>query len=257
MGDELQIFKSYQWLFRQSPDLCKYLGDNFLDIVTFWSRAVKHLKRTRKGDVVFYVIDLERSNVLLEIGKVRSIWQSETSDFDATIEQIRKRARIIKDEAQALEQERMIQGNSRSDETLPIEDVPKVLPCYMFAFAQNPNFFGRAQLLEDLRHRLDHDCTCEKLRSCTLWGMGGVGKTQTALAYVWERREKGVQAIFWINSETKLELAQAFTNVALKLQLKGAVDGAHRSNAELVKSWLQTTGQMNSCRLSGDHALTH
>ncbi len=45
------------------------------------------------------------------------------------------------------------------------------------------------------------------------------GKTQLALAYAYEWKSRGMQATFWLNCETPLELSQSFTEIAVALNL--------------------------------------
>jgi hypothetical protein len=81
-----------------------------------------------------------------------------------------------------------------------------------------------------------------KYKILALIRMGGVGKTQTALSYAYERADCGVKTIFWINSETALTIAESYTEIARRLQPEGAAaDGTHLNNRYLVSKWFQQT----------------
>jgi hypothetical protein len=63
------------------------------------------------------------------------------------------------------------------------------------------------------------------------------------LSYAYEWKSKGMQATFWLNCETPLELSQSFTEIAVALNLEGAAsDGKNDGNKYLVIQWLKTTG---------------
>ena len=107
-------------------------------------------------------------------------------------------------------------------------------------YPKNPQFFGRARELEAIRKSLDHDPEDLQFRSMTLWGMGGIGKTQLALAYAHEQESKGVTSIFWINSETPIDIYQSYTKIADILELDGRVpDASGAQNQFLITKWLQ------------------
>lgn len=113
---------------------------------------------------------------------------------------------------------------------------------HFIPFPENPHFFPRDDVLPLLRARLDHDSGDNHQRSMLLWGIGGVGKTQLALAYAYERKHQGLKTILWISSETRDIILQSFTELSVKLKLEGAVEGGqHESNRGLMLEWLRNT----------------
>ncbi|XMA10379.1 hypothetical protein WAI453_003170 [Rhynchosporium graminicola] len=52
--------------------------------------------------------------------------------------------------------------------------------------------------------------------SCVLHGIGGVGKTQVALQYLY-RPEDDYEYIFWVNSENALSIVEKFHDFAQAL----------------------------------------
>ena len=60
-----------------------------------------------------------------------------------------------------------------------------------------------------------------ELRTYTIYGRRGVGKTEIALQYAYEN-PSGFDAIFWIQCETSVSIRQSFTDVAVALNLPGA-----------------------------------
>lgn len=94
-----------------------------------------------------------------------------------------------------------------------------------------PQFFGRKQLLKDLSDKLQIS------RSLTLEGIGGVGKTYTALYFAHEAQERG-QAVFWIQAENDIALSQGFTKYAVRMKLPDASEQHPVDNREALKEWL-------------------
>jgi len=105
---------------------------------------------------------------------------------------------------------------------------------------------GKSQLSAILREIESHllpSVVEGGLRSLAIYGLGGVGKTQIALAYAHEKLSE-LEAVFWIPAETELALQQAFSEIAVQsLKLPNAHPQAHHENTVLVKSWLQMTSK--------------
>jgi hypothetical protein len=134
-----------------------------------------------------------------------------------------------------------VQGASAMDDGL---EPGTVMECYHIGFPENTQFFPRDDILEVIRTELNHGPETRRHQSMVLWGIGGVGKTQLALAYSYERKKQGLKAIFWLNSETKDTLLQACTEICVQLKLKGAVQaGQHERNQALLAKWLRETGK--------------
>jgi len=118
--------------------------------------------------------------------------------------------------------------------------------CYLLPYPRNPLFFGRQKELEYVRKAL----SCSSLqdsgqsKGLVLWGLAGVGKTQVAREYVYQQIETQTHdAVFWVPSKTNVEIAQGFTNIALKFSLTGASPQDHDMNRYLVMSWLRQSSE--------------
>jgi transcriptional regulator with AAA-type ATPase domain len=115
--------------------------------------------------------------------------------------------------------------------------------CYYIPTPKIPNFLGRDEQMKNLREQLDHIEASQERRIATLWGEGGIGKTQLALHYAEERKHSGVPFIFWISSENQAAVDRSFSTVAIELQLPGATGhGNHINNKYLVMQFLATLG---------------
>ncbi|MBS0358255.1 MAG: hypothetical protein JSS53_03155, partial [Proteobacteria bacterium] len=79
----------------------------------------------------------------------------------------------------------------------------------------NPNFVGRKELLEKIKIQLNQKIDSKKeLILTALDGLGGVGKTQIALRYLYEHQSDYPQGIYWIRSETDAELFLSYQDLA-------------------------------------------
>lgn len=68
--------------------------------------------------------------------------------------------------------------------------------------------------------------------------MGGIGKTQAAVEYVFTRRSK-FDAIFWLHADEKTILAENFASIAIKLGLEEASEAKNlAASCALVQGWL-------------------
>ena len=109
-------------------------------------------------------------------------------------------------------------------------------------YARNPFFTGRDQILLDLHGALRGDGAAAL--SQAIRGLGGIGKTQTAVEYAYrygQGRDAVYDWVFWVRAETGLSLAQDFGAIAQQV----GVATAGQKTEELVqaaKRWLNTHG---------------
>jgi len=86
---------------------------------------------------------------------------------------------------------------------------------------RNPNFTGRAELMETLRDQLTGSLTA--LLPHTLHGLGGVGKTQLAIEYVW-RFASAYDLVWWISAEQPALIRSSLASLASRLGLPAGED---------------------------------
>lgn len=116
--------------------------------------------------------------------------------------------------------------------------IVSTLPCFDTLPPPANHFFGRERYLEKIHEKLAPSAAV--LQSIAIHGLGGVGKTQIALAYAHKHKFlKTYDAILWVNSETDLSLASSFTTIAIILGI--SIPGSHTDaeNRVLVLSQLQ------------------
>ena len=76
-----------------------------------------------------------------------------------------------------------------------------------------------------------------------LCGLGGVGKTQSALAYALQHRADYPDGVFWVNAETTAQLTGGFLEIAKTLGLAAAASNDVDRVIRAVLEWFNgTTG---------------
>jgi hypothetical protein len=137
-------------------------------------------------------------------------------------------------------QDRKIKNMSLRHALIPESDEPGSFPIRTLPFEPNSKFYGREEELNKMNEFLKPTGN-QSLRTYTIFGRRGVGKTEIALQFA-NANESNFDAIFWIQCETAVVIRQSFTNVAIALNLPGAErDGRHEENLLLVQSWLKKT----------------
>ena len=96
-------------------------------------------------------------------------------------------------------------------------------------------FTGRDALLERLHQQL-----AERGRAA-LCGLGGAGKTQTALEYAVRYRADYPDGVFWAGAETVSALISGYAAIAAALHLPGAESNDQEQIVESVLAWLDRT----------------
>lgn len=84
---------------------------------------------------------------------------------------------------------------------------------------RNPSFTGRAAVLEQLRNQLRGGMAAVLPTPQTLYGLGGVGKTQVALEYA-HRFMSDYDLVWWIDAEQTELVAPALADLARRLGLR-------------------------------------
>ncbi|NGY64548.1 tetratricopeptide repeat protein [Lentzea sp. NEAU-D13] len=84
---------------------------------------------------------------------------------------------------------------------------------------RNPNFVGRREVLETLSQRLLEPGTTAVLPEA-LHGMGGIGKSQTAIEYIY-RHAAEYDIVWWIPSTHPAQIRASFVELARRLNVPG------------------------------------
>src|SRR5579859_3107386 len=109
---------------------------------------------------------------------------------------------------------------------------------FMVPYAKNERFMGRDRLLAQLFAELREQKQYQYNHRVALYGLGGVGKTQTALAYVYANRTC-YDSIFWISSASQTSLLSDFQRIATRTSC--TVEGINMDSFQCVRdvhAWL-------------------
>jgi hypothetical protein len=110
-------------------------------------------------------------------------------------------------------------------------------PVWNVPFSRNPFFTGRAQILDSLRDALRGTSTAVLTQAIS--GLGGIGKTQSAIEYAYRYREE-YEHIFWVVADTEATLSSGFIEIAKMLDLPEVANLDLNRIIEAVKRWLMT-----------------
>jgi len=115
---------------------------------------------------------------------------------------------------------------------------PKV---FLIPHDRNPHFLGRGELLKALRQKLLETDQKRYIHRIALYGMGGVGKTQIAIGYVYEYRND-YDDVYWISGSDQAMLLSGFREIG---EMTGCLAPAGKEGlkpaelAHIVLSWLR------------------
>ena len=101
----------------------------------------------------------------------------------------------------------------------------------------NSFFTGREGILDHLEATLTTQGTTDLAQAIT--GLGGIGKTQTALEYACRHRGY-YQAVLWVTADSKEDLVSGFVAIAVLLNLPAKDEQDQQLAVTAVKNWLAT-----------------
>jgi tetratricopeptide (TPR) repeat protein/transcriptional regulator with XRE-family HTH domain len=112
-------------------------------------------------------------------------------------------------------------------------------PHWHVPLRRNPFFTGREEILETLHTHLSTDHGVALTQTYALHGLGGVGKTQLALEYVY-RHALEYSTVFWIEAETEETAISSLLHLADVLQLPACQESDQQRVVEAVQRWLSS-----------------
>ncbi|MFF6909958.1 FxSxx-COOH system tetratricopeptide repeat protein [Streptomyces sp. NPDC012389] len=115
-----------------------------------------------------------------------------------------------------------------ADGVSPGPRFPGTVPRIWNVPPRNPGFTGRSLVLERMRDQLGGGMAVVLPQPQTLYGLGGVGKTQVALEYV-HRFMADYDLVWWISSEQSDDVVASLAELAVRLGAQGGEDMAAAS----------------------------
>jgi len=113
----------------------------------------------------------------------------------------------------------------------------KLLPhIWNVLHSRNPNFTGREDILSELQGALNSGEPAAWKQ--TLTGLGGVGKTQLAVEYIY-RHKADYRVVWWIRSEESTIMSADYAGLVQDLNLKEMESRDHPETVRAVKCWLE------------------
>lgn len=144
--------------------------------------------------------------------------------------------------AMVLELARYLHLDEQESRQLLEASLTALTPYWQVPFLRNPYFTGREDILEVLHMHLGGGQAIALTHSSTLHGLGGIGKTQTALEYAY-RHALDYSALFWIGAESEEQIVSSLLHIAESLQLPGRDDRDPQRVTAAVQRWLSTHDQ--------------
>ncbi|MFF9588904.1 FxSxx-COOH system tetratricopeptide repeat protein [Streptomyces sp. NPDC014646] len=128
-----------------------------------------------------------------------------------------------------------------TDGVAPGPRFPGTVPRIWNAPPRNPGFTGRSTVLERMRDQLGGGMAVVLPQPQTLYGLGGVGKTQVALEYV-HRFMADYDLVWWISSEQIDDVVASLAELAVQIGAQGGDDmaAASREAVDLLRRGVPT-----------------
>lgn len=163
-----------------------------------------------------------------KIDRLRNAWIIETDpshkfQYEQQIKQEENELRGLTDRLNEIEKQLESVPSVETDYTKRLWNIP---------YSNNPYFTGRKETLE----RLSNYLSSNKIAALT--GLGGVGKTQIALQYVYTNANQ-YKAIFWLNSGTDDGLFSGFIDIANQLAISERASPSQDDIVRAVNRWLE------------------
>src|SRR5271169_6729328 len=121
---------------------------------------------------------------------------------------------------------------NQKDERIQIENK------FLIPYQANSRFIGRTKFLQTLKEKLSDVVPNHDNHRVALYGMGGIGKTQCALGYVYANRDV-YDRIYWITAVDHTALLSGYQDIAKAASLPYQQNMSPIEIANAVLSWLR------------------
>src|SRR5437764_2812663 len=107
-------------------------------------------------------------------------------------------------------------------------------------YERNAFFTGREHILKELHEALSRNSATALTQVKAISGLGGIGKTQTAIEYCY-RYQREYQAVLWTQAESREVLQTGFVEIARLIGLPEWDAPNPLATVQAVRRWLETT----------------
>jgi tetratricopeptide (TPR) repeat protein len=211
-----------------------YLGLFWLEYSPYTIEEYQHARKHQKPCLVYEKrVKLEQRNpelaaFLQEIGRVENLVGLTIRRFQ-TAEEL---AKYVQEDVLRL----LTTDFRKSRQQPPAQQVWNVPDL------RNPFFTGRETLLTDLHTRLSTSKAAVLTQAQAISGLGGIGKTQTAVEYAYRYRDE-YHVVHWIVAATRDTLITSFLDLARLLNLPEKDVPDQKITMQAVKRWLEQHDQ--------------
>ena len=204
---------------------------SLISVTDCWIEVIRWCRQNQGG--IIALIPKMRVILTMPLERVAlEVWAKVHEQYEKTLNDI-ERGNVYLSDFVALKKKSHAysrQSDPRDTTDFPLNTLP---------YPEYRGFYGREDILKQLEVALVPAQSSRGIQSVLLHGLGGVGKSQTALAFA-HRNLSSFDAIFWVRSETKTSLKRSFTDIALALRLAGARDEGHdEENLLYFREWLK------------------
>jgi len=120
----------------------------------------------------------------------------------------------------------------RQSEFTPVDDT------FVVPYQRNPLVKGRGDFLSLLKDKLNMELSGKFNHRVALHGLGGVGKTQCALEYVYANKAI-YRRIYWISAVNQASMLSDYQKIAKLVRLAIPQEASPADIAEAVLAWLR------------------
>lgn len=144
---------------------------------------------------------------------------------------------IVRGLRRMIEEALMLPYSQCAPDTIATDQEQDLPTFWHMPYRRNPFFTGREQILSRL-----HDLLTTQMRATltqALTGLGGTGKTQTAIEYAY-RYQHDYTAVFWVGADTHEALLTCFVMIARSLKLSIPEKQDQQGVVRAVLQWFNT-----------------
>ena len=150
---------------------------------------------------------LVSSSLPQNLKRMKATIEDDVASFEKAVDRAeRKRSKKADDQDQA--------SRATTNSTSP------TFPIHCVNIGESHDFCGRGNELNDLYQALMESHSDAAPVSCVIHGIGGVGKTQTALKFTYKYKSD-FEAVFWVSAdpEKKTEILRTFGAIGRRLRV--------------------------------------